>query len=117
MDYTKDQTIEFRKIVDFLLSKDLEVSNMGIQLLRKSNLYKGLKPQSLIYYSKKVGSLSRVRVSTLINSKLRVIHNLNSSKSMRGKARMDLRTMFDDLLSSDCHKFFRREFINTSKFL
>ena len=36
MDYTKDQTIEFRKIVDFLLSKDLEISNMGIQLLRKS---------------------------------------------------------------------------------
>lgn len=117
--YNKEQRTELRKIVDFLLSKDLEISKMGITMLRKSKLYRDLKSQTVFYYPKKItNSQKRMRLSTFISTGINIIHNVEgNSTNCRAKAKYALKVMFDDLMSCDANQYFRREFINNSNLL
>lgn len=117
--YSKDQAVELRKIVEFLLSKDVELFELGLISLRKSKLYRELKPQTLFYYPKGVGTTRRYRTSSYLNERIHILADRREDTKpyVRGSAKMQLKQMFDDLLSKDVRKYFRREFVNTSKIL
>ena len=115
---SKDQRTELRKIVDFLLSKDIEISKLGVLYLRKSKLYRDLKPQTVFYYPQKFGNKHvGVRLSTYVNERIRVYHSENMPKELKGKAKYGLKQVFDDLLCCDGTDFFKRVFINSSNIL
>ena len=64
--FNQDQEKELKKIIEYIVSYDDQISKMGIELLRKSSIYRGLRSQSLFYYPDKTASSKKVRLSTFI---------------------------------------------------
>lgn len=105
---------ELEKILEFILSKDIEIVKCGIIMLRSSKVYRKLRPLSLFYYP--YNSHTKIRTSTFINQRIKVIIN-SEIRLLKEIARKELKVMFLQLLSNKVRSYFRREFINTASIL
>ena len=110
------QEIELKKTIEYITSKDKEIVKMGIEYLRKSEIYKGLRTRSLFYYPDSTAKLAKVRVSSLITGCIKCILSDKYPEYIRNRAAEKVSTMVKLLISKDAQKYFRREFINTAKF-
>ena len=115
--FEKFQEKELRKISEYIVSKDPEILKLGIECLRTSNTYKNLKPLSLFYYPEGNNFYKKVRLSTFINRNIKCLISDTCCSYDKTVVRSRLSRMFNKLLGDDVHKYFRREFINTAKFL
>jgi hypothetical protein len=114
--FDKKQEKELKKIAEYIVSKDTEISKLGIQCLRKSTTYRKLRPASLFYYATR-SSNPKVRLSTFINQSVYVLHSNEANEYTKTIIRTHLSSMFQKLLGDEVYKYFRREFINTAKIL
>lgn len=105
----KYQKEELGKIVNYLKSSDKEIFELGVLLLRTSKIYKKMKPQTLFYYPQDRKNM-RIRVSSYVT--LNIKRKRSEQRFTRGFIQM-----FNELMSNNATRRFRREFISTAEIL